>query len=206
MAWYKASAYIFWDQIVFDPRHDPRLREVDYNPFPSEPEAVALPGSGKPSLLSDADIFGDAPTSSPPAGPFEEGLTAYEQKDYATALRLLRPLADQGNTKAQFYLGLMYKDGHGAQQDDAQAMAWYRKAAKQGHASAQGNPGLMYERGDGVPQDDVQALAWHTLAAVSFPAEDADDRKMAADNRDRLAAKMTPAQIAEAQRLKCERT
>ena len=47
------------------------------------------------------------------AGPFEDGQAAYEAKDYATALRLWRPLADQGHPLAQFNLGKMYRKGEG---------------------------------------------------------------------------------------------
>ena len=53
----------------------------------------------------------------------------------------------------------------------------------------------MYANGEGVPQDFVQAHAWMNLAAAQgFQAE----------NRDWLAAQMTPAQIAEAQKLAAE--
>jgi len=39
------------------------------------------------------------------AGQFEDGLTAYDRKDYATALKLFQPLAKQGNVHAQTNLG-----------------------------------------------------------------------------------------------------
>ena len=39
------------------------------------------------------------------AGPLEDGKAAYERKDYATALRLLRPLAERGDARAQGGLG-----------------------------------------------------------------------------------------------------
>ena len=42
------------------------------------------------------------------AGPFEEGVAAYERGDYATALRLIQPLAIQGGAAAQFNLGIMH--------------------------------------------------------------------------------------------------
>ena len=42
------------------------------------------------------------------AGPIEDGIAAYRGGDYATALRILRPLAEQGNAAAQFNLGSMY--------------------------------------------------------------------------------------------------
>ena len=99
------------------------------------------------------------------AGPFEDGLTAYNKSDYKTALRLWRPLADQGIADAQYNLGLMYDIGRGVPQDYAQAVKWYRLAADQGNASAQSNLGLMYDKGRGVPQDDAQAVKWYRLAA-----------------------------------------
>jgi TPR repeat protein len=42
------------------------------------------------------------------AGPYEDGVAAYEKGDYATALRVWRPLAEQGNAMAQYNLGVMY--------------------------------------------------------------------------------------------------
>ncbi|MBM3566043.1 MAG: sel1 repeat family protein, partial [Alphaproteobacteria bacterium] len=80
--------------------------------------------------------------------------------------------------------------------------AWYKKSrAGQGHASAQNNLGVMYDRGQGVPQDDVQAHKWYNLASSRFPASEKERRDKAVKNRDIMAAKMTPAQIAEAQKL-----
>ena len=81
------------------------------------------------------------------AGPFEDGKAAYLNGDYETALRLWRPLADQGNAEAQAGLGWMYFHGQGVAQDYVQAISWYRKAADQGHVVAQANLGLMYEHG-----------------------------------------------------------
>ena len=66
------------------------------------------------------------------AGPLEDAAAADDKGDYATALHLLRPLADQGNAQAQFKLGSMYDDGHGVAQSDAEALKWYRMAADQG--------------------------------------------------------------------------
>ncbi len=78
-------------------------------------------------------------------------------------------------------------------------MKWYRKAAEQGNDSAQFNLGVMYTKGRGVPQDYVQAHMWYNLAAAGSPP--GEDRDSAAKNRDIVAERMTPAQIAEAQRL-----
>ncbi len=78
---------------------------------------------------------------------------------------------------------------------------WYRKAAEQGVAAAQLNLGVRYDNGQGVPQDYVQAHVWFNLAAARFLASETENRETAVRNRDRVAAKMTVAQIAEAQRL-----
>ncbi len=125
---------------------------------------------------------------------YSVGYEAYRRGDYATALRIFRQLADQGNADAQCSLGLMYGFGNGVTQDYAAALKWYHKAADQGYADAQLNLGLLYTRGKGVTHDIVQAHMWYTLAAAS------GDRSAGA-LRDALAKKMTPAQIAEAQKL-----
>ena len=57
------------------------------------------------------------------AGPLEDGEAAYRIGDYATAMRLLRPLAQQGNADAQITLGKMYNFGFGVPKDYAQAVA-----------------------------------------------------------------------------------
>jgi len=66
---------------------------------------------------------------------------------------------------------------------------------------AQYNLGVMYKNGPGLPQDYVQAHMWFNLAASQFPAWEKDKRGDAVKARDYLASKMTPAQIAEAQKL-----
>ena len=99
------------------------------------------------------------------AGPLEDATAAYNRGDYATALRLLRPLADQGDASAQNILGLMYRQGRGVLPDDAEALKWFRLAADQGTASAQFNLGIMYANGEGVPQNSAEALKLYRLAA-----------------------------------------
>jgi TPR repeat protein len=134
------------------------------------------------------------------AGPFEDGQAAYMRDDYAEAVRLWGQLADQGDARAQFSIGKMYYVGQGVRRDYAQADAWYRKAADQGFAYAQFNLGVAYEDGGlGVPQDYALAHMWFNLA--SSPATNTDLRQMAVQNRDHVAAKMTAAQIDEAQRM-----
>jgi uncharacterized protein len=100
---------------------------------------------------------------------------------------------------AQYNLGAMYARGQGVPQDFAQAFNWFGKAADQGNAYAQVSLGELYAEGYGAPQDYIQALMWSTLA-ISRGEDDAT-RELAANLRDRLVANMTPAQIAEAERM-----
>ena len=122
-----------------------------------------------------------------------------KQTTAAILLAATKAKALQGDATAQFNLGLMYAQGRGVAQDYAAAFNWYRKAADQGSVGAQNNLGVMYEQGKGVVQDYVQAHKWFNLAGAN--AKDIKNRDAAAANRDIVAAKMQPAQIAEAQRL-----
>jgi uncharacterized protein len=131
------------------------------------------------------------------AGQLEAGEAAFFKHDYANAIRLLRPLADSGNTPAQNRLASIYFwGGHGVQQDATQAALWYRKAAERGNALAQAHLGLMFEHGYGVPRNAVMARMWLNLAVARAPS-----LSMAVKLRSEVAAQMTPAQIAEAKRL-----
>ena len=134
-------------------------------------------------------------------GDLEDAYAAYERGDYAAAYRLIKPLAEQGNAKAQFNLGLMYKEGEGVPQDYTETMKWYRKAAEQDLADAQYFLGAMYGKGQGVPQDNVLAYMWLTLAASRFSASEGKKRGMAVMSGEVIAARMTPEEIAEAERL-----
>ena len=122
------------------------------------------------------------------------GERAYGRSDFATALRLLRPFADQGEPEAQYMLGMMYRQGHGLPQDDAEAARWFRRAAVQGDPEAQSSLGIMYQHGQGVPQSNIRAYMWFNSSA-------ARGNRTAPELRDGIAQRMTPAQIAEAQKL-----
>ena len=121
-----------------------------------------------------------------------DGIEAYLNEDYATALKLLRPLAEQGYASAQHNLGVMYANGEGVIQNYKEAVKWYRLAAEQGDGEAQNNLGLMYTNGEGVIQDYVLAHSWFNLA-VSNRSE------KGSKNRDKVSALMTASKISEAQ-------
>jgi hypothetical protein len=93
------------------------------------------------------------------------GIDAYLRRDYATAMRLFRPLAERGDANAQSHLGEMYQYGYGVQRNLVQAALWYRKAAEQGDAGAQESLGILYGIGEGVPQNYAEAMKWTLMAA-----------------------------------------
>jgi hypothetical protein len=140
-----------------------------------------------------------APAAAPTETHYDQGVAAFSRGDYAAAYLLLRPLADQGDAGAQEFVGEIYSEDLSPLHDDRQAAFWHRKAAEQGDAAAQNNLGYMYEIGQGVAQDYVQAYMWRNLAvagATNFPMRDT-----ALKARAGVAAKMTSAQIAEAEKL-----
>jgi TPR repeat protein len=156
------------------------------------------------------------------AGQFENAKAAYDRGDYATALKLMQPLAEKGSAVAQFGIGTMYARGQGVPQDLTKAAKWFRKAADQGDAAAQANLGLMYSTGQGVPRDYAEAVKWLRKAAdqgyppyilaimyengVGTPQDYVQAYKWfklagTSNGLTRVAKKMTPDQISEAQRL-----
>src|SRR6266478_6275370 len=68
------------------------------------------------------------------AGPWEDGMAAYNRGDYVPAIRLFRPLAEQGNAKAQNVLGVIFRKGEGVPKSPARAHMWFSFAAKRGDA------------------------------------------------------------------------
>ena len=124
---------------------------------------------------------------------FQAGMDAKNRGDFAKALREWRPLAEQGDARAQFYLGMLYENGDGVSEDFGKAREWYQKSAAQGDANAQFYLGLMSAFGRGGSLDLVQAHMWYSLAAGNGHAR-------AALHRNDLAKEMKPAQITEAQK------
>jgi len=126
------------------------------------------------------------------------GLLYYEGKgvpqNYLQAKQWFEEGAKQGHAGAQTNLGTLYLHGEGAPQSDRMALFWLSQAAEQKDALACARLGLMYVQGRGVLQDFIQAHMWYNLSA-------AQGETRSAEARDALAQRMTPAQIAEAQRL-----
>jgi TPR repeat protein len=128
------------------------------------------------------------------AADFSAGLNAYEKKDYATAAKEWRALAEKGDAPSQFNLGLLYVDGLGVPQDYTQAATWFERSAQQDYEKAQLNLGAMYGAGRGVKRDYVQAYKWLNVCAAK------GDQKCVAQ-RDLVAQKLKPKQLVTAQHL-----
>lgn len=120
-------------------------------------------------------------------------------RDYGTAARWYRGAAEKGNAMAESTLGDIYYYGRGVPQDFVEAVKWWQLAANQGIAVAQLNLSVMYANGDGIAQDYVKAHVYANLAAALLPP--GEDRDIAVKNREIVGKLMSPAQIAEAQRL-----
>ena len=126
---------------------------------------------------------------------------AYERKDMATAVRIWKVWAGKGNAEARTLLGAMYWSGEGVPRDHKEAARLYLLAANQGYARAQNNIGFMLGFGEGIPpQDDIEAYKWLSLAISEYTAKNQDRLDQTREDLATLAKRMSPAQIAEAQR------
>ncbi|HUI61370.1 MAG TPA: tetratricopeptide repeat protein [Steroidobacteraceae bacterium] len=99
------------------------------------------------------------------ADPLDDAQAAARRSDYAAFLSIVRPLAEQGNAKAQQWLGVSYQLGQGVPRDYAEALKWFRRSAAQQNADAQVNIGYLYSMGLGVKQDNKEGLRWYVMAA-----------------------------------------
>ena len=94
-----------------------------------------------------------------------EGAAAYEAGNYGEAASIWRPLAEEGDPKAQFNLALLHETGRGVAEDPAEAAAWYERAALQGVTQAQLNLAALRQTGRGIAQNPLEALYWLEVAA-----------------------------------------
>ncbi|KAI3592586.1 TPR repeat, SEL1 subfamily [Cupriavidus sp. U2] len=93
------------------------------------------------------------------------GTLATGRADLPLAWRLLDAAANGGDIGAAYYLGLLFRGGHGRTPDPASAARWFKVAADGGVAQAMFLLGNAYREGEGVAQDDARAVAWYEAAA-----------------------------------------
>ena len=91
-------------------------------------------------------------------------LATGKKKDQAT-LEALTAIAQAGNARAQYDLGVLYTGLAGFPKDLTKAAYWFRRAADQGHPAAQFSLGVKYADGEGVPRDAAIAEYWFQQAA-----------------------------------------
>jgi hypothetical protein len=104
-------------------------------------------------------------SSGPVHAGFEEGVAAYERKNYAAALREFLPVAKNGDGAAQGYVGVIYQYGLGVAADLEKAVNWYSRAANNGDTMAQRILGNLHAEGVWGTRDNTAAAQWYELAA-----------------------------------------
>jgi TPR repeat protein len=130
-------------------------------------------------------------------------IAAVGRHDYASALSIVRPLADRGDMAAEYVLAAMYDRGMGLPKDYAMALQWYRRSAGEGYSQAMRNLGTMYRNGETGRIDYVEAYRWYTLSITHLvPGEaDADAVQELKQDLKEVSAHMSSAQIAQANKL-----
>lgn len=104
--------------------------------------------------------------SSTRADDLDDAQSAMQRQDFSTALKLLRPLAEAGNPRAQFGLGLLLFTGKGVRRDAAQGFKSISVAAEGGVVDAQAFLALVLMVPDsGAAQDEDAAFMWATKVA-----------------------------------------
>jgi len=111
-------------------------------------------------VLVAAGLLGAVVAGNAQAADFEAGWKAYQRGDFAGALAEWQPLAEAGDDRAQFNLGVMYDEGRGVALDRKAAMAWWTRAGWNGDTMAQHNLALAHIAGDGIEQDYDAARRW----------------------------------------------
>lgn len=155
-------------------------------------------GDGVPKDLKEAaKWYRKAAEQGNAAAQYNLGLLYYlgegEGQDYGQARRWFGLAAVQNVAEAQLKLGVIYANGQGVEKNYAEAVKCYRMAAEQNDPTAQNNLGVMCANGQGIEKDYIQAYVYLNLASKVNPE--------AARNRDLLEQKMSPQQVAEAQKL-----
>jgi len=102
----------------------------------------------------------------PARSDFDAGMAAYERGEFETAMTEWLPLAEAGDTKAQYRVGRLHSHGEGVVQNYTTAAHWYERAANKGHIRALFNLGHIFWHGNGLPRNQTKAITWFRKAAV----------------------------------------
>lgn len=159
--------------------------------------------------LSVSQLRGEAQKGDPEAQ-YRLANTCYLAQNPSEGANWLLKAAEQGHVRAQCDLGVMYHKGFGVDQSYEDCLKWYRMAANQGDALAQHNLGSLNGKGFRLKgmsffdragfafmtatQDFVEAYKWFSLAGARGHRRSLTDRAI-------IKRRMSPAQIAKAERL-----
>lgn len=142
----------------------------EYVMFPNPTDGqwlAAIFGESEPAASDEnRRILREAASHTAWDEPMENARNAYYEGDFLQALSIWRPLAEEGNARAQNNLGIMFRNGEGVVQDFDASRHWLLLAAEQAYPRAQFSLGMMYDFGQGVAQDYNQAVRWYLQAAA----------------------------------------
>lgn len=110
-------------------------------------------------------IASPAAAQMPMQATFEEAIAAFNYGDNDLAFKQFYRLANDGDSRAQYYLAYMMDSALGTGKDLAGAAQWYRKSAQQDYLPAIVYMGYIHSSAHGVPRDDKEAFKWYTRAA-----------------------------------------
>lgn len=149
---------------VSQPKPVPHLNDVESSVKPTE---VAGEKEQEATETEACKVQETSPLSD---DLLDEGMEAFNAKDYSHAMSLLKQAAELGNAAAQLQVGVMCMTGKGTVRNKEEALKWYLKAAEQGYADAQEKCGDMYHQGGRVVAMDYtearkEALKWYLKAA-----------------------------------------
>jgi TPR repeat protein len=170
---------------------------AEAQPAPQSAPAQPVAEAPQPAPLPNAEQA--AAPASVPTGSAQDGWDAFGRGDYAGALAVWQPLAEQGDVPMQLLVGSIYDLGQGVPQDDAEAAKWYERAATRGSAKGQYQLGSIYARSAQV-KDPFQGYKWLTIAARTLQAgpQDGITADQATTLRALIEGELSEDQIAKA--------
>jgi TPR repeat protein len=153
-------------------------------------------------------LIGCAATPSPaPRSEYNQGVDAYQQRDYVSARRHWANAIDEHDVSALNNLGYLLFSGLGGELDQRGGVALWQKAASLGHSESQLHLGYAHEVGEGTGQSLIEAYAWYRCALVNAQSTAKDDSTESHIAQDagaalsRLLEKLPPALFADSEKL-----
>lgn len=177
-----------------------QLQQQQYQSYPQRRDSRGDNGGGQQSG------GGRPPRVMPDFAANDRALAAIRRHDYATALRIVRPLAAHGDMVAEYTLGAMYDRGMGFPENHPMALQWYRRSAGEGYSQSMRNLGTMYRNGEAGGVNYVEAYRWYSLSLTHLVPGEADAdavQELRQDLKD-VSVHMSAAQIAQAKKLALE--